>query len=59
MREAFYKRVFFASALSNLVGGTLLIAATGRIFHDSGVAVPFPAAYYYTWTAMILVFGLG
>ena len=59
MTEANYKRVFFASALWNLVGGTFIIAATGWIFNSSGVAVPFPAAYYYTWTAMILVFGLG
>ena len=59
MTEAFYKRVFFASALWNLVGGAFIIAATGWIFDSSGVAIPFPAAYYYTWTAMILVFGLG
>jgi len=59
MTEANYKRVFFASALWNLVGGAFIIVATGWIFNSSGVAVPFPAAYYYTWTAMILVFGLG
>src|SRR5580765_8496577 len=59
MTEANYKRVFFASALWNLVSGSFIIGATGWIFDDSGVAVPYPAAYYYTWTAMILVFGLG
>jgi hypothetical protein len=59
MTEANYRRVFLIGALWNLVGGVFIIASTGWIFDNSGVAVPFPAAYYYTWTAMILVFGLG
>src|SRR4249919_3296669 len=59
MTEVDYKRVFFLGALWNLLGGAFIIGATGWIFNSSGVGVPFPAAYYYTWTAMILVFGLG
>jgi hypothetical protein len=59
MTAANYRLVFFLGALWNLLGGAFIIAATGWIFNSAGVAVPFPAAYYYTWTAMILIFGLG
>ena len=59
MTEANYKRMFFLGALWNLVGGLFIVAATGWIFQSSGVAVPFPPAYYQTWMAMILTFGLG
>jgi hypothetical protein len=59
MTETNYRWVFLLGALWNLLGGAFIIAATGWIFNSAGLAVPFPAAYYYTWTAMILIFGLG
>ena len=59
MTEASFRRVFLLGALWNLVGGVFIVGATGWIFRSSGVGVPFPSAYYYTWTAMILTFGVG
>lgn len=59
MTEVSFRRVFFLAAVWNVVGGMFIVGATGWIFQSSGLAVPFPPAYYYTWTAMILTFGVG
>lgn len=59
MSEAAYRRMFLGAAAWNLVGGLVLIVATDWIFAIAGLIPPDPSAYYFTWLAMVLVFGLG
>jgi hypothetical protein len=57
--EATYRRIFLIGALWNLMGGTFILVATGWIFSSAGLTVPSPSAYYYSWIALFMTFGLG
>ncbi len=59
MSERWYKGIFLAGALWNLLGGAFIIAATGWIFATAGLAPPRPALYYYAWIALFMTFGIG
>jgi CDP-diglyceride synthetase len=59
MSESTYKRIFLLGALWNLLGGLFIIVATDWIFGRDGLAAPAPPAYYQSWIALFMVFGLG
>lgn len=59
MNEAFYKRMFLIGALWNLVGGAFIVAFTNWIFSLSHLTPPSPPAYYYSWIALFMTFGIG
>lgn len=59
MGERFYKGMFLAGALWNLLGGVAIIALTGWIFRRQGLTPPHPPAYYQSWIALFMTFGLG
>ena len=59
MTEAGYKRMLLWATIWNLAGGGMVPVATGWIFRFAGLPVPFPPAYYYSWIALFLTFGLG
>ena len=59
MTEAGYKRMLLWATIWNLAGGGMVPVATGWIFRTAGLPVPFPPAYYYSWIALFLTFGLG
>jgi hypothetical protein len=59
MSEATYKRIFLIGALWNLGGGALIIFLTDWIFGTAGLTPPSPPAYYQSWIALFMVFGLG
>ena len=59
MTEAGYKRMFLIGALWNLVGGAIIVVATGWIFAWANLQPPSPSVYYYSWIALFLSFGIG
>jgi hypothetical protein len=59
MTETTFKRIFLVGALWNLLGGAFIVFATGWIFSTAGLAPPSPPAYYHSWIALFMVFGLG
>ncbi|MGH9359309.1 MAG: hypothetical protein ACRD1O_09080 [Terriglobia bacterium] len=59
MSEKWYKGMFLAGAIWNLLGGVFIIAATEWIFATAGLPTPRPALYYYAWIALFMTFGIG
>lgn len=59
MSENWYKNMFLAGTLWNLLGGVFIIAATGWIFATAGLQPPRPPVYYYAWIALFMTFGIG
>ncbi len=59
MNETTFKRIFLVGAFWNLAGGAFILFATDWIFSTAGLAPPSPPAYYYSWIALFMVFGLG
>lgn len=59
MNEKFYKGMFLAGTIWNLLGGVLIIALTSWIFARSNLTPPSPSAYYYSWIALFMTFGIG
>ena len=59
MSEAAYRRMLLIAALWNLAGGSFVILATHWIFSRNGLSVPEPGAYYWSWIALFMTFGLG
>ncbi len=59
MTEQFFRRVFLTGALWNVGGGLLILGATDWIFSTAGLQPPSPPAYYHSWIALFMVFGLG
>jgi hypothetical protein len=57
--EAFYKNMFLVGAVWNVLGGGLIVAATGWIFSRAGLRPPEPPLYYNAWIALFVVFGIG
>jgi hypothetical protein len=51
--------MFLWAALWNVAGGLLMLAFTRWIFLLDNLVLPDPPVYYYTWIALILVFGIG
>lgn len=59
MNENFYKRVFLIGALWNIAGGAFITLFTGWIFSTANLTPPQPLAYYHSWIALFVVFGIG
>jgi hypothetical protein len=59
MSETTFKRIFLFGALWNLLGGAFILWATRWIFTTAGLTPPSPPAYYQSWIALFMVFGLG
>lgn len=59
MSENFYKRVFFVGALWNIAGGAFITLFTGWIFSTANLTPPNPLAYYHSWIALFVAFGIG
>jgi hypothetical protein len=59
MDEAFYKKMFLVGALWNVAGGALIVWLTGWIFAAAHLSPPEPWAYYYSWIALFVTFGVG
>lgn len=51
--------MFLLGTLWNLAGGAFIVVATGWIFSWANLARPDPPAYYYSWIALFLTFGIG
>ncbi len=59
MNESFYKRVFLIGALWNIAGGAFITLFAGWIFSTGGLTLPEPPAYFYSWIALFVTFGIG
>jgi hypothetical protein len=59
MTERGWKRMFVIAAAWNLAGGVIIYAAAPRIFSTAGLGVPEPAAYFHSWIALFMTFGIG
>ena len=59
MTENFYKRMFLIGALWNILGGAFIVYFSGWIFSLSDLTIPQPPAYYYSWIALFVTFGIG
>ena len=59
MNENFYKRVFLIGALWNIAGGIFITLFTGWIFSMANLTPPQPLAYYHSWIALFVTFGIG
>lgn len=51
--------MFFVGALWNFLGGILTLVLTKWAFQQAGINVPDPTAYYYSWIALYMTFGIG
>jgi tryptophan-rich sensory protein len=59
MNENFYKRVFLIGALWNIAGGAFITLFAGWIFSTGGLTPPEPPAYFHSWIALFVTFGIG
>jgi hypothetical protein len=59
MAEGFYKKMFLVGAIWNVVGGAVIVLATGWIFAGDHLSPPKPWVYYYAWIALFVTFGIG
>jgi hypothetical protein len=59
MNENFYKSVFLIGALWNIAGGVFITLFTGWIFSTANLTPPQPLAYYHSWIALFVTFGIG
>jgi hypothetical protein len=59
MSDATYRRIFLLGALWNLAGGALILLVGPWLFALDGLALPDPGAYYYSWIALFMTFGIG
>ena len=59
MGEGFYKKMFLAGAIWNVAGGVVIVLLTGWIFAGAQLSPPEPWAYYYSWIALFVTFGIG
>jgi hypothetical protein len=59
MDEGFYKKMFLVGAIWNVAGGVVIVWLTGWIFASARLSPPEPWAYYYSWIALFVTFGIG
>ncbi|MCI0454138.1 MAG: hypothetical protein L0Y68_03985 [Candidatus Dadabacteria bacterium] len=59
MSESFYKRMFLIGALWNILGGAFILYFTGWIFSTANLTIPEPPAYFHSWIALFVTFGIG
>ena len=59
MGDVFFRRVFLAGALWNILGGLLIVLGQEYIFGRQGLSIPLPSLFYYLWIAMVEIFGIG
>jgi hypothetical protein len=59
MSESSYKRIFLIGALWNILGGAFIVYFTRWIFSTAGLTPPEPPAYFHSWIALFVTFGIG
>ena len=59
MAKKFFKWMFLAGALWNLLGGCAIIVLTDWLFSKYGLNPPQAPAFYYSWIALFVTFGIG
>lgn len=59
MTENFYRRMFLIASVWNIAGGAVIAIFGGWIFAIGGVSFPAPPAYFHSWIALFMVFGIG
>lgn len=59
MGHSFYRLMFLGGAVWNLLGGVLVVILTRWIFDIADLQPPSPSAYYYSWIALFMTFGIG
>lgn len=59
MSESFYKRTFLIGALWNILGGALIVYFARWIFSTADLTIPEPPAYFHSWVALFVTFGIG
>jgi hypothetical protein len=59
MSENFYRRMFLIASVWNIGGGAVIASFGGLIFSIAGLSLPEPPAYFYSWVALFMVFGIG
>jgi hypothetical protein len=57
--ERFYRNMFLIAAIWNVGGGAVIVLLARWIFSMSGVSFPEPPAYFHSWVALFVVFGIG
>jgi hypothetical protein len=59
MTANFYRRMFLVAAVWNIGGGVVIASFGGLIFSTAGLSLPEPPAYFHSWIALFVVFGIG
>jgi hypothetical protein len=59
MNEDFYKRMFLIGAIWNILGGAFIVCYARWIFSIADLSVPEPPAYFDSWIALFVTFGIG
>jgi hypothetical protein len=59
MTETFYRRMFLVASVWNIGGGVVIASFGGLIFSRVGLSLPEPPAYFHSWIALFMVFGVG
>lgn len=59
MTEHFYRRMFLVASVWNVGGGAVIASVGGLIFSMVGLSLPEPPAYFHSWIALFMVFGIG
>ncbi|MCS7024968.1 MAG: hypothetical protein NZV14_09205 [Bryobacteraceae bacterium] len=57
--EPFFRGVFLAGAVWNLIGGLLLALFAPSIHRWSSLPMPVPSVHFYAWVALFMTFGIG
>ncbi len=59
MGQIFYKNVFLAGAIWNVLGGAILLGIQDWVFSTADLNPPDPPLYFYGWIALFMTFGIG
>ena len=51
--------MFLVAAVWNVGGGAVIAGCAGWIFSRAGLSPPEPPAYFHSWIALFMVFGVG
>ncbi|MBL8230739.1 MAG: hypothetical protein JNL98_19760 [Bryobacterales bacterium] len=57
--ESFFRHVFLAGALWNLIVGLFLFLFADSIYQMAGLRLPSPPVHFYCWIALFMTFGVG
>lgn len=59
MGQTFYKNMFLAGAIWNVLGGAILLGIQDWVFSTADLNPPDPPLYFYGWIALFMTFGIG